>query len=70
MQCNGCIYFFNNRCYTPDKNYSDDFRNRGEQMREELRILITTENKVIAKYKVDFELKNANDFIDVLDYLR
>ena len=39
-------------------------------MRKELKILITIENDVIAKCKHNLKLKNANNFIDVLDYLR
>lgn len=72
MKCKfiDCVYNFSGRCYTPDKNYLDDFSHREDHKRKELRIFINSDRKVIAKLSIDFALKEASQFSTVLNFLR
>jgi hypothetical protein len=64
--CNKCIYYFNNKCYSPDKDHKDTYTKMIEG--NVLKILINKDNKIIVKFKV-IDLKEAKNFIEIIKTL-
>lgn len=59
--CNKCIYYFNNKCYRPDKDHKDTYT---KMIEGNVLKILNVDNKTVVKFNVT-ELK-AKNFIEII----